>query len=115
MAYLIWRYTSVEYEYSLTNGELVVTKILGQQKRKEKDKDEFDIKQADLIAPTFSDEVVRRASNVKTIDYSSGQKSEKLYSILMNHSRYGNVQVIFEPNEKIIEAMYHVRPNIVKK
>ena len=115
VAYLIWRYTSVEYEYSLTNGELVITKILGQQKRKDREKEEFDIKQAEIIAPTFSDAVANKNQITKILDFSSGKKSEKLYSMIINHSGYGNVHVIFEPSEKMIEAMYHIRPNIVKK
>ena len=32
--YLVWAYTSVEYEYSFLNGELSVDKIIGQRKRK---------------------------------------------------------------------------------
>ena len=112
-AYLVWSYTSVEYEYSFLNGELTIDKILGQRKRKPAD--EFDIKKADLVAPTSSDEVIRRSAGTKILDYSSGYKSDKLYSIILNHQDYGNVQVIFEPDERILNAMYHVRPNIVKK
>ena len=112
VTYLCWSYTSIEYEYSFLNGELTVDKIMGQRKRKTVDC--FDIKKADVVAPSFSDEVIRAAGNIKTIDYSSGHKSDSLYSIIMNNGK-GMVQVIFEPDEKMIEAMYHVRPNIVKK
>lgn len=112
-AYLVWTYTRVEYEYSFLNGELTIDKIMGQRKRKSANS--FDIKQAEIIAPTYSDEIIRRAGGVVgTLDYSSGYKSDKLYSIIMNNGD-GNVQVIFEPDNRIIDAMYRVRPNIVKR
>lgn len=111
VAYLVWTYTSIEYEYSFLNGELTIDKIMGQRKRKTMDY--FDIKKAEVIAPVSSD-VVRRDDIVKTLDYSSGYKSNKLYSIIINNGS-GNVQVVFEPDERIVDAMYHVRPSIVKK
>lgn len=112
VAYLAWVYTSIEYEYSFLNGELTIDKIMGQRKRKTVDC--FDIKTAEIIAPVSSDDIIRRNDFVKTLDYSSGYKSNKLYSIIINNGT-GNVQVIFEPDDRIIDAMYHVRPSIVKK
>lgn len=112
-AYLLWVYTSIEYEYSFLNGELTVDKIMGQRKRKTIDS--FELKEAEIVAPTHSDEVIRRLGGVvKTLDYSSGYKTDKLYSIIINDGK-GNTQVVFEPDDRIIDAMYHVRPNIVKK
>lgn len=113
VAYLAWTYTSIEYEYSFLNGELTVDRIMGQRKRKFVDS--FDIKQAEIIAPSFSDEIIRRSGSVaKTYDFSSGHKSDRLYSIILNNGK-GNVQVVFEPNEKFIEAIHRMRPSIVKK
>ena len=113
VAYLAWTYTSIEYEYSFLNGELTIDKIMGQRKRKSVDS--FDIKQAEIIAPTYSDEIIRTTGSVsKTFDYSSGYRSDKLYSIIMNNGN-GNIQVVFEPDDRIIDAMHHLRPNIVKK
>lgn len=112
LTYLCWTYTSIEYEYSFLNGELTIDKIMGQRKRKTVDT--FDIKQAEIVAPSSSDEVMRVVRNIKTIDYSSGYRSNNLYSIIINAGA-GAVQVMIEPDEKVIEAMYHVRPNIVKK
>lgn len=113
VAYLAWTYTSIEYEYSFLNGELTIDKIMGQRKRKSVDS--FDIKQADIIAPTHSDEIIRSVGSVsKTLDYSSGYRSNKSYSIIINNGN-GNIQVIFDPDDRIIEAMHHVRPSIVKR
>lgn len=113
VAYLAWTYTSIEYEYSFLNGELTIDKIMGQRKRKSVDC--YDIKQAELIAPTYSDEVIRCSGRVsKTVNYSSGYRSDKLYSIIINNGN-STIQVVFEPDERIVDAMHHVRPNIVKK
>ena len=42
LTYLVWAYTSVEYEYSFLNTELTIEKIMGQRKRTHVD--ELDIK-----------------------------------------------------------------------
>lgn len=112
LANICWAYTSVVYEYSFLNGELTVDKILGQRKRK--NVDNYDIKKAEVIAPANSDDIMRRGDNLIKKDYSSGYKSDELYAMVINNGQ-GNVMVMFEPNEKMVDAMYHVRPNIVKK
>ena len=37
LTYLVWAYTSVEYEYSFLNTELTIENIMGQRKRKQVD------------------------------------------------------------------------------
>lgn len=111
-AYMVWTYTSVEYEYSFLNGELSIDKILGQRKRKFIA--DYDIKEAEIIAPVMSDQVVRASMNAVVKDYSAGGKHGEVYAIIINNAN-GKVKVLFEPNEKVIEAMHHVRPNIVIK
>lgn len=112
LTYLVWAYTSVEYEYSFLNTELTIEKIMGQRKRKHVD--EFDIKQAEIIAPAVSDEIKSRAGNIVTLDYSTGYGSSDLYSMITNTDK-GAVQVLFNADEKLIEAMRHMRPSIVKR
>ena len=88
VTYIIWGYTSVEYEYSFKNAE--------------------------IVAPSMSDEVVSKINNTITKDYSTRCRNANLYSMIVNDSD-GRKQVIFEPNEKVLDAMYHVKPSIVKK
>ncbi|MCR5737593.1 MAG: DUF6106 family protein [Eubacterium sp.] len=111
VCYLAFIYTSVEYEYSLVNGELTIEKILGQRKRKHIT--EIELKNAELIAPANSGEVQGRSVPF-TKDYSSGSKREEVYAIIYN-DKDGQTKFLFEPTEKMIDAMYHVRPSIVKK
>ena len=110
--YLVWAYTSVEYEYSFLNGELSVDKIIGQRKRKSIAN--YDIKEAEIVAPLVSDAVVRASSNAIIKDYSTRINNNDVYAMIINNSN-GKFKVVFEPNEKVLEAMYHVRPAIVKK
>ena len=110
--YLVWAYTSVEYEYSFLNGELSVDKIIGQRKRKSIAS--YDIKEAEIVAPFVSDAVVRASANAIIKDYSTRINNNDVYAMIINNSN-GKFKVVFEPNEKVLEAMYHVRPAIVKK
>ena len=113
VTYLVWAYTSVEYEYSFLNGELSVDKIIGQRKRKSIAN--YDIKEAEIVAPLVSDAVVRASGNAIIKDYSTRiNNNDDVYAMIINNSN-GKFKVVFEPNEKVLEAMYHVRPAIVKK
>ena len=112
LTYLVWAYTSVEYEYSFLNTELTIEKIMGQRKRKHVA--DYEMKEAEVVAPLTSDQVVRASTGAIVKDYSSGFKSDRLYAMIVNNAD-GKVKVVFEPSEKVIDAMYHMRPNIVKK
>lgn len=112
VAYLIFNQTSIEYEYSLLNGEMTIDKIMGQNKRKHVT--ELDIKQAEIIAPAYSDDIISRINGIKTFDYSSGFRNDGRYSMILYDGKE-RIQVLFDPNENIIEAMYTMRPSIVKK
>lgn len=111
-SYMVWSYTSVEYEYSLLNGDLMVDKIMGQSKRK--NIANYDIREAEIIAPVMSEQIVRASMNAVVKDYSAGGKVNTVYAMIINNAN-GKVKILFEPNEKVIEAMHHVRPNIVVK
>ena len=94
------------------NGELSVDKIIGQRKRKSIAS--YDIKEAEIVAPLVSDAVVRASCNAIIKDYSTRINNNDVYAMIINNSN-GKFKVVFEPNEKVLEAMYHVRPAIVKK
>lgn len=111
-SYMVWLYTNVEYEYSLLNGDFTVDKIMGQSRRK--NIANYNIREAEIIAPVMSEQVVRASMNAVLKDYSSGNKKRTVYAMIINNAN-GKVKVLFEPNEKVIEAMHHVRPNIVIK
>ena len=111
LTYVAFVYTSVEYEYSLVNGELTIEKILGQRKRKHIT--EIELKNSELIAPAESDAIKDR-SVVDVRDYSTGYKTNNVYAIIHN-DQDGQVKYLFEPTEKMIDAIAHIRPSIVKR
>lgn len=112
LTYLAWQYTSVEYEYSLLNSELSIDKIMGQRKRKKVA--EIDLKHAEIIADADSEEILRRINNnMKVFDYSSKEQGKLKYAIILNEAE-GISELIFEPNEKMIETIQHTRPSIVR-
>lgn len=115
LAYLAFVYTSVEWEYSLVNGELTIDKILG--KRKRKPGETYDIRKATLIAPTYSDEVQTKSEFLTKIEYTATNNKDNHYSIIIDDvdGVKGALMITFEPDEKMLDAMYNVRPNIFIK
>ncbi len=115
LAYLAFVYTSVEWEYSLVNGELTIDKILG--KRKRKPGETYDIKKATLIAPAYSEEVLSKSEYLTKMDYTATNNRDNHYAIIIDDVEgvKGALMITFEPDEKMLDAMYNVRPNIIKR
>ena len=115
LAYLAFVYTSAEWEYSFVNGELTIDKILG--KRKRKPGETYDIKKASLIAPANSEEIRQKSEFLTKINYAGTRNIENQYSIIIDDVEgvKGALMITIEPDEKLIDAMYKVRPNNVIK
>ena len=111
LAYLAFVYTSVELEYSFVNGELTIDRILG--KRKRKPGETYDIRKAELIAPVNSEEVARKSEFLTKIDYTGTNNKDDHYAIIIDDVEgvKGALMITIEPEEKLVEAMYNVRPN----
>lgn len=110
--YMLFAMTSIEYEYSLLNGEMTIDRIAGQRKRKRVGV--FELKDAEIIADANSEEILRRVhQNMKVCDFSSGDKNNRAYAVILSKPE-GVTEVIFEPSEKMLNAMHRVRPSIVR-
>ena len=111
LAYLAFVYTSVELEYSFVNGELTIDKILG--KRKRKPGETYDIRKASLIAPANSEEVAKKSEYLTKINYTGTRNIDNHYAIILDDvdGVKGALMITIEPEEKLVEAMYNVRPN----
>lgn len=111
LAYLAFVYTSVELEYSFVNGELTIDRILG--KRKRKPGETYDIRKAELIAPVNSEEVYRKSEFLTKIDYTGNKNTDDHYAIIIDDVEgvKGALMITIQPDEKLLEAMYNVRPN----
>lgn len=88
---------SIEIEYSFFDNVLEISYIYNKEKRKTKL--EIDMRNAETIAPTDSEEI-RAYHPQKELDFSSGEENKDTYSIMV---RLGNqlTQVIVEPDEKM--------------
>lgn len=99
---------SVEYEYIVTNNEMDIDKIIGRRKRKRMIT--VDISNAEDFAPYPSENDI--SADVTVHAYSGSETNA--YYLLVNHSGYGRVKVIFNPNEKIREAIMQEIPNTLR-
>ena len=89
----------VEYEYIVTNDEMDIDKIIGKRKRKRMIT--VDIKRTTDFLPLAQcdnddyDVVVR----------ASGGLENRAYCMFVEHSGYGKVKIVFDPNKKLRNAI----------
>ncbi len=99
---------NIEYEYIVTNNEMDIDKIIGRRKRKRMIT--VDISSAEEFAPYPADHDV---SADATVHAYSGSETDAYY-LVVNHSGYGRVKLIFNPNERIREAIMQELPNTLR-
>lgn len=110
--YLITSF-KVEFEYTLTNGELDVDKITAKRRRKRLIT--IKIKEIDImahVAGNDKNELINQ--NFKTvIDASSSPLSPNAFFISVHHNKLGLTKLIFEPEQRIIGICRSVAPRKV--
>lgn len=109
---LVIRSLNVEYEYAFVNGDLDIDKIMNKARRKRVFS--VDVEQMELLAPVGAVELMPY-KKVKTYDYTSGNKNAKVYALVSSDK--GEVrQILFEPNETIVEGFFVKAPRkVVRK
>ncbi len=95
---------NIEYEYIVTNNEMDIDKIIGRRKRKRMITVDLSKAQDFGAYPTKQD-----VDADTTVHASTGLENDAHY-ILVEHENYGKVKVIFNPNEKIREAIAQELP-----
>lgn len=90
---------NVEYEYIVTNNELDIDKIIGRRKRKRMITVELG-KAVDFGSYPSDEE----ADAETTVHATTGLEKNAHY-LLVQHNDYGKVKIIFNPNEKLREAI----------
>ena len=109
VAYKIIISMNVEYEYSVTNGDLDIDRIVSKKRRKKLVS--IKLRDAEYFAP-FEDEHIRVAEDTsikRVIDASSSIDAPRLYFIIY----YNNSEktcLLFEPTDEMIENFSHYRP-----
>lgn len=99
---------NIEYEYIITNNEMDIDKIIGRRKRKRMIT--VDISKAtEFGAFPCPGDVDADA----VVHATSGTEKDAHY-LLVEHSGYGRVKVIFNPNERTREAIVQELPNALR-
>lgn len=114
MIYVLWyvfTLTNIEYEYSIVNTDIMIDKIMGQRKRKRVA--EYDLKKAEVVAYANSEHMAYYKGKANVEDYSSRTGSDSVVAVVFPEGAE-ITELLFEPNERIIEAMRRVRPGIMR-
>lgn len=104
---------SIEYEYSITNGDFDIDRILGKSKRDRiistncQDFEEFGI-----YDNTAQEKLAHRQFDSKVL--SANLDEEPLYYAVVNHNTAGRVLIVIQPNERIISALKKFIPRTVQ-
>lgn len=108
--YFVFYLTGVEYEYLYVDKSLYVDKIIAKRSRKRVAS--YDLERMECFAP-YGHETLNAFSgrSLDTKDYSSGrvENADKRYVLIYD----GQLKVIIEPSDKLIEAVYMVSPRKV--
>ena len=114
LSVLLFKFSSVEYEYLYLLDELTIAKIFRKSSRK--DVLAIPMQDVETVCPTEDSDAERMrgsGSEVKYLDFSSGGKDVKTYTI--KYVSGGRTSfVCIEPNEKMLKQMRHDHPGKVK-
>lgn len=98
---------NVEYEYVFLADQMNVDKIINMAKRKKLA--EYEMSRVDIIAPVDSREIQGFSQNPNNksniVDYTSQKEGNPVYGMIYNGAK-GKTLVYFEPNQKLINALY---------
>lgn len=99
----------VEYEYSFTNGELDVDKIIAKKKRRE-------MLSVDVGKFTdfgrYSDEIPETKD--MTIIFASDNIASNEYYADFPHAEYGSTRLVFSPDEKMLDCVSRALPRTIR-
>lgn len=112
-AYMIYtgiQNMQIEYEYTFTNGELDIDKIIAKKKRKEL---------ISVDVKTFSsfgryNENMPETEDMTVVLCSDNIASHEYYADLQ-HGEYGNTRIIFSPNDELLDSITVFLPVKLKK
>lgn len=100
---------NIEYEYSVTNGLIDIDKIVGQRKRSRII--DVDCKEIDSFGKYSADNIPTKQYAEKIVV--GNMNAETLYYFSFRHKEKGNVLVLFQPNEKVLNAIKRFLPRQV--
>lgn len=100
--------TGIEYEYIVTNNEMDIDKIIGRRKRKRMIT--VDLSKAEEFSQYPSDHDI----NADAVVHATSGLEKDAHFLVLEHKDYGKVKIIFNPNEKIREAITQELPRALR-
>ena len=111
--FLTWRYTSVEFEYSITSGEMTVSKIFGGRTRRELIS--FRLRDCAKIAPAAEGASAFRAD--ETVSALSSPNAPDAYCAALEEADGKKFLIYFEATQKALRIchFYNAAATILTK
>jgi hypothetical protein len=103
--YFIVQGTYVEYEYTFTNGELDIAKIIAKKKRAEL----LSVEVRSFTAFGKYDDELEETEDMTVVITSDNIASHEYYADFQ-HEEYGNTRLVFVPNDKMLEYIRRFLP-----
>lgn len=109
-AYYIISSRSLEFEYSVTNGDITIDKIINRRRRKRViSADAHDIEEIGKYRP----ELLKGKSNYTRFFTSEFDDGRGSWYFCAHHPKKGNILVVFDPEEKVLKAIKPFLPRQV--
>lgn len=100
--YWVYSFRNLEFEYSVTNGDLTVDKIINKRRRKRVVS--FDVREAEEMGKYDANRLAQREVDKRLIA-SVSDTGENAWYILARTPKYGRTLLVFSPNEKILDGI----------
>lgn len=103
--YALWYFITslnLEYEYTVTNNNLTVDKVIAKRKRKRMLS--LDIKKIERLEKFAGSELAKKPFD-KVISAQDKEGSGNIYAATFYLEKYGKCMLLFAPNEKVLTAM----------
>lgn len=110
--FFLFRSTKVEYEYTFTNGDLDIDKIIAQTKRKEM----LTIQVSKFTNFGKYDEKTPEETSDMTVILATDNIASHEFYADFPHEEYGSARLVFSPNEKMLSNIKkNLHPSIKNK
>ena len=100
--YWVYSFRNLEFEYSVTNGDLTVDKIINKRRRKRVVS--FDVREAEEMGKYDANRLAQREVDKRLIA-SVSDTGENAWYILARTPKYGRTLLVFSPNEKVLDGI----------
>lgn len=101
---LLFKFYNAEYEYSLTENELIIDKIMARSMRRRCGV--YNVARASLIATPGSQDALRMEyKQLRTASYTANDGMEGVVVMYTLNNENEMVRVYIQPNQKLLEAM----------